>query len=37
MADNDKRHFAYRTTEKGIKYLSIYATLKNIAVFPEEG
>ena len=37
LADNDKRHFAYRTTEKGIKYLSIYATLKNIAVFPEEG
>jgi len=37
LADEDKRHVAYRTTEKGMKYLSIYSALKNIAVFPQEG
>jgi predicted transcriptional regulator len=37
MADEDKRHMAYRTTEKGIKYLAIYSALKSIAVFPQEG
>ena len=36
LADEEKRHFAYRTTEKGIRYLSIYSTLKNIAIFPQE-
>jgi predicted transcriptional regulator len=36
MADEEKRHLAYRTTEKGIRYLSIYSTLKNIAIFPQE-
>jgi len=36
LADEDKRHVAYRTTEKGMKYLSIYSALKNIAVFPQE-
>jgi predicted transcriptional regulator len=36
LADEEKRHMAYRTTEKGIRYLSIYATLKSIAVFPRE-
>jgi predicted transcriptional regulator len=36
LADEEKRHLAYRTTEKGIRYLSIYFTLKNIAVFPQE-
>jgi len=36
MADEEKRHLAYRTTEKGIIYLSIYSTLKNIAIFPQE-
>lgn len=37
LADEDKRHIAYRTTELGMRYLSMYAALKNIAVFPEEG
>ena len=36
LADKDKRYLAYRTTEKGIRYLSIYSTLKSIAVFPQE-
>jgi len=36
MADEEMRHLAYRTTEKGIRYLSIYFTLKNIAIFPQE-
>ena len=37
MADEERRHLAYRTTEKGIRYLSIYCTLKSIAIFPQEG
>ena len=37
LADEDKRHVAYRTTEKGMRYLSIYSSLKRIAVFPQEG
>jgi predicted transcriptional regulator len=36
LADEDKRHMAYRITEKGIRYLSIYSTLKSIAVFQQE-
>jgi len=36
LTDEEKSHLAYRTTEKGIRYLSIYSTLKNIAVFPYE-
>ncbi|HEX7033198.1 MAG TPA: winged helix-turn-helix domain-containing protein [Nitrososphaera sp.] len=36
LADEDKRHIAYRTTEKGMHYLSIYSSLKNIAVFQQE-
>ncbi|MDQ3807913.1 MAG: winged helix-turn-helix domain-containing protein [Thermoproteota archaeon] len=36
MADEERRHLAYRTTEKGIRYLSIYSTLKSIAIFPQE-
>jgi predicted transcriptional regulator len=36
LADEQRRHLAYRTTEKGIKYLSIYFTLKSIAVFRQE-
>jgi predicted transcriptional regulator len=36
LADEDKMHMAYRTTEKGIGYLSIYSTLKSIAIFPQE-
>jgi predicted transcriptional regulator len=36
LADEDKRHTAYRTTEKGMRYLSIYSSLKSIVVFPQE-
>ena len=36
LADEDKKHLAYRTTEKGIRYLAIYSSLKSIAVFPQE-
>jgi predicted transcriptional regulator len=36
LTDEEKRHMAYRTTEKGIRYLSIYSTLKSIAVFQHE-
>lgn len=35
LADEDKRHTAYRTTEKGMRYLAIYSALKNIAVFQQ--
>ncbi|HEU0143766.1 MAG TPA: winged helix-turn-helix domain-containing protein [Nitrososphaera sp.] len=33
LADEQRRHLAYRTTEKGLRYLSIYFTLKSIAIF----
>lgn len=36
LADADRRHMAYRTTKKGIRYLSIYSTLKSIAVFQQD-
>jgi predicted transcriptional regulator len=36
LADEDKKHVAYRTTEKGMRYLSIYSSMKSIAVFPQE-
>ena len=36
LADEDKRNMAYRTTEMGMRYLSIYSSLKSIAVFPQE-
>jgi len=36
LSDDDKRHVAYRTTEKGMRYLAIYSSLKSIAVFPQE-
>jgi len=35
LSDEDEKHVAYRTTEKGMRYLSIYSSLKNIAVFPQ--
>ena len=35
-ADEERSHMAYRTTEKGIRYLSVYWTLKSIDVFPRE-
>lgn len=34
--DNNNRHVAYRTTEKGMQYLSIYSSMKNITVFQQE-
>ena len=36
LADEQRRHLAYRTTEKGIRYLSIYFTLKSIAIFRQK-
>jgi predicted transcriptional regulator len=30
--DERRRHAAYRTTHKGIRYLSVYSTLRSIAV-----
>ncbi len=36
LADEDKRHVAYRTAELGMRYLSVYSSLKSIAVFPQE-
>jgi len=36
LSDEDKRHVAYRTTEKGMRYLAIYSSLKSITVFPQE-
>ena len=36
LGDADRRHIAYRTTKKGIRYLSIYSTLKSIAVFQQD-
>jgi predicted transcriptional regulator len=35
LADDDKRHIAYRTTERGMRYLDMYSALKNIAVFQQ--
>jgi predicted transcriptional regulator len=37
LADEDRRHIAYRTTEKGMRYPAVYLALKSIAVFPQEG
>ena len=36
LADADRRHMAYRTTKKRIRYLSIYSTLKSTAVFQQD-
>ena len=36
LADADRRHIAYNTTKKGIRYLSIYSTLKSIAVLQQD-
>jgi predicted transcriptional regulator len=36
LADEERRHMAYRTTDKGMRYLSVYSILKSIAVFPRE-
>ncbi len=34
LADEERRHVSYRTTEKGIAYLTIYNSLRTVAVFP---
>ena len=36
LSDGDQKHVAYRTTERGMKYLSVYLALKGIAVFAQE-
>jgi predicted transcriptional regulator len=36
LADEERRHMAYRTTDKGMRYPSVYSILKSIAVFPRE-
>jgi predicted transcriptional regulator len=36
LTDEQRRHLAYRTTEKGLRYLSIYFTLKSIAIFRQK-
>ena len=36
LADADRRHIAYNTAKKGIWYLSIYSTLKSIAVLQQD-
>jgi predicted transcriptional regulator len=36
LSDSTRRRIAYRTTEKGMKYLAVYTTLKTIAVFPHD-
>jgi predicted transcriptional regulator len=37
LAEEDRRHIAHRTTEKGMRYLAVYLALKSITVFPQEG
>lgn len=36
LSDESHRHIAYRTTEKGMKYLAVYMSLRSIAVFSRE-
>lgn len=35
LADADRKHVSYRTTEKGLAYLTIYQSMRNVAVFPK--
>jgi hypothetical protein len=37
LAEEDRRHIAHRTTEKGMRYLAVYLALESITVFPQEG
>ena len=37
LAEEDRRHIACRTTEKGMRYLAVYLALKSITVFSQEG
>jgi predicted transcriptional regulator len=36
LVDEGKMHTAYRTTDKGMIFLSVYSTLRNIAVLQKE-
>lgn len=36
LADEDRKHISYRTTEKGLAYLTIYQSLRRVAVFPSK-
>jgi predicted transcriptional regulator len=36
-AEEDRKHIAHRTTEKGMRCLAVYLALKRIIVFPQEG
>ena len=36
LADKERKHISYRTTEKGIAYLTVYQSLRSVAVFPSK-
>ena len=36
LADEERKHVSYRTTEKGIVYLAIYQSLRSVAISPSE-
>lgn len=36
LADKERKHISYRTTEKGIAYLAVYHSLRSVAVFPSK-
>lgn len=36
LADNEKKHVSYKTTDKGIAYLAIYESLRSVAIFPSK-
>lgn len=36
-AEEDRRHIAYRTIEKAMRYLAVYLALKSITVFSQGG
>lgn len=37
LAEEDRRHIAYRTTEKGMRSLAVHLALKSITVFSQGG
>jgi len=34
IIEGNSKHLIYRTTEKGLRYLEVYSSLKNIITFP---
>jgi predicted transcriptional regulator len=36
LADENRKHVSYRTTDKGFAYLTIYYSLRSVAVFPSK-